>query len=232
MSARALDALRDDGFYAVGGVVGLYLCIRGNSRCWMLRIVVEGRRRELGLGSYPEVSLALARDRAWARRRAYRASDIVEAQHTPQEMRKDATRFTAMTEPTKREEKSFAFCAKTYIAAQAPGWKSDKHAKQWTSSLERYAYPVIGNLLVSAIDNDHLLQILRPRVASFSFLLRKAASCAMLPWGGSSAGCMTPIPEQADQGIWTQCRIALPLHMAFGRPFATGQRKLPCSRAK
>ena len=59
MSARALDALRADGFYAVGGVVGLYLCIRGNGRCWTLRIVVGGRRRELGLGSYPEISLAV-----------------------------------------------------------------------------------------------------------------------------------------------------------------------------
>jgi hypothetical protein len=67
-----------------------------------------------------------------------------------------------MVEPSKREEKTFDFCAKTYIAAQAPGRKSGKHAKQWASSLERYAYPVIGNLHASVIDNDHLLQILRP----------------------------------------------------------------------
>ncbi len=162
ISARALDALKDDGMYAVGGVVGLYLCVRGASRCWVLRIVVEGRRREFGLGSYPEVSLALARDRAWARRRAYRAADFVEGLPAPLlETHRNAAQPTAGSEP-KREEQTFAFCAKTYIAAQAPGWKSDKHAKQWTSSLERYAYPVIGKLNVSAIDNDHLLQILRP----------------------------------------------------------------------
>jgi integrase len=162
MSARALDALRADGFYAVGGVVGLYLCIRGRSRCWTLRIVVDGRRRELGLGSYPEISLALARDRAWARRRAYRAPDMVEAWSTPQAMPQDTARPSATLDPFKREEKTFTLCAETYIAAQTPGWKSGKHAKQWTSSLERYACPVIGKLNVNAIDNDHLLQILRP----------------------------------------------------------------------
>jgi hypothetical protein len=124
--------------------------------------VWPGRRCEFGLGSYPEVSLALARDRAWARRRAYRASDFVEGLPAPQEMHKNAARPNARSEPSKREEQTFALCAKTYIAAQAPGWKSGKHAKQWTSSLERYAYPVIGRLNVSAIDNDHLLQILRP----------------------------------------------------------------------
>jgi integrase len=166
ISARALDALKDDGKYAVGGVAGLYLHIRGASRCWMLRIVVEGRRCEFGLGSYPEVSLALARDRAWARRRAYRASDFVEGLPAPQEIQKDTARPNARSEPSKREEKTFALCATTYIAAQTPGWKSGKHAKQWTSSLERYAYPVIGKLNVSAIDNDHLLQILRPMWAT------------------------------------------------------------------
>jgi hypothetical protein len=76
---------------------------------------------------------------------------MVEAWSAPQEMPKDAIRPRATCNSSQREEKTFDFCAKTYIAAQAPGWKSGKHAKQWTSSLKRYAYPVIGNLHVSAI---------------------------------------------------------------------------------
>ena len=61
-------ALRGDGRYAVGGVPGLYLRIEGNSRSWVFRHQSKGKRQEFGLGSYPEVSLAQARDRAWERR--------------------------------------------------------------------------------------------------------------------------------------------------------------------
>jgi integrase len=57
---------------------------------------------------------------------------------------------------------TFRFCAATYIAAQAPGWKSGKHAKQWTSTIEQYANPVIGDLDVALVSNEHLLEILRP----------------------------------------------------------------------
>jgi integrase len=48
------------------------------------------------------------------------------------------------------------------VAAQAPGWKSKKHAKQWLATLERYAFPVIGPLNVAQIATQHLLQILEP----------------------------------------------------------------------
>lgn len=64
MSARQVDSLKTDGRYAVGGVVGLHLRVRGKSRSWFLRIT-HGRRCDLGLGSYPEVTLAAARERAW-----------------------------------------------------------------------------------------------------------------------------------------------------------------------
>ena len=74
MSARQVTSIKTDGRYAVGGVTGLYLHVRGVSRCWLLRIKVSGRRRELGPGSFPEVSLAIARDKAWERRRSLLAA--------------------------------------------------------------------------------------------------------------------------------------------------------------
>ena len=61
-----------------------------------------------------------------------------------------------------KQPRTFKSCAETYIAAQSPGWKSAKHAKQWTSSLTTYAYPVIGALDVGDITLEHMLLILQP----------------------------------------------------------------------
>jgi len=158
MSARRVDALKREGRHAVGGVVGLYLYVRGNSRCWVLRIKVSGRRHELGLGSYPEISLAMARERAWVRRRACSSVPQLElvisnagAVHKP------------VSSVEKRQEaKTFELCARTYITAQAPGWKSHKHAKQWLATLEKYAFPVIGKVNVAEVSMQQVLQILEP----------------------------------------------------------------------
>jgi len=145
--------------------VGLYLRIEGRSRSWVLRVKIAGKRHDLGLGSFPEISLAVARERAWERRRA--GSSIrnplnkwgintdagepvndVEIRHTAQH--------------ADGEAKTFELCARTYVTAQAPGWKSKKHAKQWLATLERYAFPVIGKLNVAEVATSHLLQILEP----------------------------------------------------------------------
>ena len=165
MSARAVEALKRDGRYAVGGVVGLYLRVEGLSRSWVLRIQLEGRRRELGLGSYPEVSLAFARERAWQRRRARLTVSLL-----PASMRRPAAsperskaRGSSLTKQRPApDKKTFEFCARTYVAAQTPGWKSAKHAKQWLATLETYAFPVVGQLNVAEVANQHMLQILGP----------------------------------------------------------------------
>jgi integrase len=57
---------------------------------------------------------------------------------------------------------SFKECAEGYIEAHKSGWKSDKHAGQWRATLETYAYPVIGTLPVSKIDDGHVMKILQP----------------------------------------------------------------------
>lgn len=157
--------------YAVGGVAGLYLLVRGRSRAWILRMKLQahGRRRELGLGSYPEVTLAMARDRAWGMRRAYSASRIAqieagkfEVPQPPIGSPERPAQIVAHTGAKSTEPKTFQFCAETYIAAQAPGWRSPKHVKQWGATLEKYAYPVLGTLDVDRIRLDHILKILTP----------------------------------------------------------------------
>ena len=161
ISARQITSIKNDGRYAVGGVPGLYLHVRGISRSWLLRVKVGGRRRDLGLGSFPEVSLAIARDKAWEKRKAVpsRPTAVVEFQATP---RDPPSAASTTTPKVSRETTTFESCARTYVAAQAPGWKSGKHAKQWMSTLESYAFPVMGKLDVAAVTVTHVLEILQP----------------------------------------------------------------------
>lgn len=82
LSALAVSKIKAEGRYAVGGADGLHLRVAGGSRAWVLRVVVgtrtndEGKavvhRRDIGLGSYPEVSLAEAREKARERRKQVR----------------------------------------------------------------------------------------------------------------------------------------------------------------
>ena len=64
LTALAVSKIKGDGLYAVGGVPGLYLQIIGNSRSWIFRAVIEGRRKKIGLGSCVRLSLAEAREKA------------------------------------------------------------------------------------------------------------------------------------------------------------------------
>ena len=63
---------------------------------------------------------------------------------------------------TAANTKTFEECARAYIEAHAPGWKSEKHAAQWTATLETYAFPILGRLPVAAIDTARVLQVLTP----------------------------------------------------------------------
>jgi hypothetical protein len=172
LSASTVASLRGDGRYAVGVVPGLYLRIEGASRSWVLRYQRKGPRREFGLGSYPAVSLAEARDAAWALRRAVTLPEPIQAPGSGAQ-----TAPAAPEQPPVQLEPSspspsldangegpitFEGCARTFISAQEGGWKSKKHATQWTATLEAYAFPVIGALHPRDITIDHLLQVLKP----------------------------------------------------------------------
>lgn len=172
LSARTVASLRGDGRYAVGVVPGLYLRIEGASRSWVLRYQRKGPRREFGLGSYPAVSLAEARDAAWALRRAATLPAPVQTpeaatpttpalpDHPPVQLEPSSATLTA--DADREGPITFAGCARTFISAQEAGWKSKKHAKQWTATLEAYAFPVIGAIHPHDITIDHILQILKP----------------------------------------------------------------------
>ena len=115
--------------------------------------MVGGKRREMGLGSYPEVSLKDAREAA---RRA--RADIREGRDPIGE--RQAARQALMASSVKRT--TFKEAAQAFIAAQEAGWSNPKHGKQWASTLETYAYPIIGGLAVGDVTLAHILKILEP----------------------------------------------------------------------
>jgi integrase len=153
LSALALSKLRAEGRYAVGGVDGLHFRISGNSKAWVLRIKVGAKRRDLGLGPYPEILLGQARELALEYRRKVRSGI------DPTAEKREALVALSVAQA---KAKTFEDCAKAYVEAQRAGWKNEKHAKQWSATLETYAYPVFGSLPVSSVDRALVLEALSP----------------------------------------------------------------------
>jgi integrase len=140
--------------HAVGGVAGLALQIApGGTRSWILRVTVGAKRREMGLGAFPEVPLAQARDKARAARAKIEegVDPILERQRAASALR--AEQAKVMT---------FAKAAEQFVEDRGDAWRNPKHRAQWTATLEAYANPVIGRLLVSDVTQAHVLAILRP----------------------------------------------------------------------
>jgi integrase len=123
---------------------GLMLVVKpSGARSWVLRYQLDGRRRDMGLGPYPEVTLSAAREKALAARR-----QIVDG-------------VDPLNLPTARSI-SFREVAADLIESKSPGWRNAKHAAQWTSTLLTYADPTLGCLNVNAVDTRHVLSVLRP----------------------------------------------------------------------
>jgi len=138
----------------VGGVPGLGLQIgKSGSRSWILRHSVDGRRRDHGLGPYPEVSLAQARQSALEARAKVRRGlspiDAAKAERSAEAARQHTS-------------KTFAEVAEACIEAKAPAWRNAKHAEQWRSTIATYAYPVLGEMLIGDVERVHVQKVLAP----------------------------------------------------------------------
>ena len=158
LSAIEVKRLASPGWHAVGGVAGLLLQIRQPAkdgaplaRSWILRLRIAGERQLIGLGSYPQVSLAEAREQARKLSAEARGGVNLIA-------RKRAKRSALIAAVSRN--KTFKDCAEAYMEAHASDYSNDKHRKQWASSLESYAYPVVGKMLVADITMRHVLDVL------------------------------------------------------------------------
>jgi integrase len=142
----------------VGGVRGLILNVTMyGSRSWVLRYQVAGKRRDFGLGSYPSVTLADAREAARAAR-AKLAQGI--------EPIEDARRARARLVAEIHACMTFGEAAKRYIASHEKGWKNAKHAQQWQRSLDMYAMSVLGKVPMQEVSLPMVLKVLEPIWAS------------------------------------------------------------------
>ena len=114
------------------------------TRSWIQRITVAGRRRDLGLGRFPDVGLAQAREVA-----AHNRTLIAAGTDPLAEKRKAAI-------PTFRE------AAEQTFKANKPRWRNGKHTATWWQSLERHAFPIIGDMPVDQIGREDVLRVLTP----------------------------------------------------------------------
>ena len=154
LGALAVSQIRRRGITFVGEVTGLGMIVSGcGSRSWVLRYTRNGRRRDLGLGGYPSVSLAQAKELA----RAARAQLMQGAD--PIDLRQTAQRKIVVAEVGTM---TFAEAGSRYIATHEGTWRNPKHAQQWQNTLNSYANPVIGKLLVADVALPHVLAVLEP----------------------------------------------------------------------
>lgn len=150
LSQLKIDRLRTIGIYGDGAGLSMKVT-RGGSKSWIFRYMLEGKAHWMGLGSYPDVSLAEARDKAAELRKMTRQGIDPLAQKQREASVIRAAIAKAIT---------FDDASEQYIIAHAPSWKNAKHVDQWRNTLKTYASPVIGNIDVAAIDTGHIMRIL------------------------------------------------------------------------
>lgn len=154
LGALAVSRLTTPGLYAVGGVSGLYLqVLPSGGRSWVLRAMIGGRRRDMGLGGFPGVTLAGAREAA------RKAREKIDSGVDPIEDRK--ARKSALRAETAKVI-TFEDAAKAYIAAHEDSWRNAKHRQQWENTLATYAFPKLGKLSVKDIEGVHVMSVLEP----------------------------------------------------------------------
>lgn len=137
---------------------GLYLRVKSSGgSSWIYRYRLKGKLRDMGLGSYPEVSLAEARPLAADARK------LAKSGIDPLDDRKQQ-RENAEAELTRQAALSVTFesVALDYIDSQRAGWKNVKHASQWINTLRTYTFPTIGRLPPAEVTTEHLVKILKP----------------------------------------------------------------------
>lgn len=154
LSAVQVKRLMRPGLHAVGGIAGLQLQVKGTgARSWILRAQIGSRRRDVGLGGYPDVPLAAARERAReAREQIRQGIDPVEA--------RQAARAALIADQAKKL--TFTEAAAQCHTTKTPGFRNRKHGADWINSLTRYADPIIGKLPVAEVELAHIVKVLEP----------------------------------------------------------------------
>ena len=143
LSATRVRALKAPGRYSDGDGLHLFISKRGG-KSWVQRKTVDGRRRDIGLGGYPSVSLAQARKRAADNREAIaNGRDPVADKH-------------------KAAMPTFSEAAYVVHEVNKPRWRNVSHTSAWIQTLERHAFPKIGRRRIDSISGSDVLNVLTP----------------------------------------------------------------------
>lgn len=195
---------------AHGGVTGLVLIpakTKGRGK-WVIRFVspVTGRRRNAGLGSYPEIGISEAAKRGTAMREQLAAG------------------LDPLDEKTisanKPELPDFETAATNVHAELLPGWKNKKHGQQWINTVAQYAFPIIGSIPLNEILPKHIADVLRPiwldKAETASRLKQRLHS--VMAWGWAHGHCTANpvdvvnhlLPQQPGKATRTEHQPAMP----------------------
>ena len=142
LTVKGVEALTEPGRYSDGD--GLHLRIDSQRRrYWVLRVQVDGQRKDVNLG--PARRLTLAKARA-------AAADV----------RGKISDGSPLARASKVEAPTFEEAARKVYAARASGWRNAKHGHQWIKTLETYAFPLIGTVRVNALSRGDVSKVLSP----------------------------------------------------------------------
>lgn len=146
LTAIEIKRMATPGFHMVGTVAGLGIRIKDSgTKSWILRYAYGKKRFDMGLGSYPEVSLAKAHEKARLEK---------------EKIRQGINPLAEKKAKTEHIEWTFEKCSESYIGAHSPSWSNTKHTAQWTSTLKNYAYPKIGYMHVKSIGVKEVLSVI------------------------------------------------------------------------
>ena len=162
LTVKKIEALTRAGLPGMtGDGLGLYFQIsKVGGVSWIYRYRFNGNTRYMGLGAFPTVSLAQARELASeARKSQSRNTDPLEARASAREAQREAARRD------NAQSRTFEMLAVEYCEAHGAGW-SEKWRKGWLRKLQLYAFAEIGALPASEVCTEHVLKVLQPIWAS------------------------------------------------------------------
>lgn len=197
LTAREVTTLKQ-GVHADGG--GLFLIVQeSGARSWQARYQLPGaKRRSMGLGAVDRpYSLAEARERNHEIQKQAKSGIDPLAEKQKQQ--------AAAAKPTT----TFRHCAEQFIASRRSTWKNAKHADQWSATLERYAYPLLGDMPVQNITVNDVVAVLLPIWETIPETANRVRSRIelTLEWAES----MDYRPEDSNPARWRgKLRMRLP----------------------
>ena len=143
LTVARVRSLSEPGRYGDGGTLFLNVA-PGGSKSWVQRLTIEGRRHDIGLGGFPLVSLAEARDKAFENRREARLGG------------------DPLSDKRKARAPTFREAAQRTYKASRPRWRNDKVASNWMQQLSRHAFTRLGAMPVDRIGREDVLAVLTP----------------------------------------------------------------------